>query len=365
MRIGVIPAIGAGLQTMHATGQLERLWAHLDAYGQEVTFFSYLSPDAEWPLWRQFCGTNSIGRRLPTNIRGWSPKRLALLWPLVSPVAFRSCDVLRGLNLQAAVPCLMARIIHGIPFVVSHGADYEAIARIHGHDGQARKWRWLRRLAFRFAAAVIVPNPVQAERLQRQFPRARIVHLPNWVDTERFHPTKAGPPGPRRVLLYVGRLVAEKNLARLARVADQIGVPLYVIGAGPEEVELQRLGAKCLGTIPWVVLPRYLAMAESGCFVLPSISEGHPKALLEAMATGLQCAVSSRVEGVVEHMKDAVVFDPENEGEMAAAILLCLNDGPLTRSMRRVARAKAEALWAKDKVLPREVALLREVAKKR
>ena len=355
MRVGIIPAIGAGLQTMAATGQLERLWAHLEAYAPEISFFSYLPPATEWTYWYDFAKGNSLERRCITHYP-WPAKRLALFWPLVNPRAFRSCEVLRGLNLQAAVPCLMARIIHGIPFVVSHGADYEAIAQIHGHDGQARKWRWLRQLAFRFAAAVIVPNPIHAQRLQTRFPQAKIRHIPNWVDTEKFRPRAFGDGNH---LLYVGRLVKEKNLPRLARVATRLGALLFCVGDGPEREAIEQAGGHCVGIVPWSVLPAYYRAARA--FVLPSLSEGHPKALLEAMASGLPCAVSARVEGVILHILDGILFDPEDEEEMALAIHLVT--GPMGRELGRTARAKAETLWAKEKVLPREVALLREIAR--
>jgi len=351
MKIGVLPAIGSGYQTMARTGQGGRLKRYIRWYEQigEVRYFSYLE-EADY--------ITDASHTWPIRFPGLSPKQYALLLPFIQP-ALRECSVLRCMNLLAAVPAIVARVFFGIPFVVSYGADYPAIAAIHGDHRQIRKWRWLRRVAFKLAAAVLVPSHPMAERFRVEYPYANIRWQPNWVDCQLFSPSPSGlQPG---VILYVGRFVAEKNLVRAVRVATKLGVEFRCVGEGPEQTALEAAGAKITPPVPWESLPRWYRSA--GAFCLPSLSEGHPKVLLEAMASGLPCAVSTRVEGIVGHMRHGCLFDPEDEAEMAMAFWILLNQHSLANKLGQAARQEAVAQYDEQILMPRELALLHEVAR--
>lgn len=347
MRIGILPAVGSGLDSMARTGQLERLYVHLSRYADEasLTYFSGLPYAEEVQHWKSFYQqTGATLWPVPAGIRR------AFLWPLRDSVA-RQMDIFRAMSLLGAIPALTARWRWGIPFVVSHGAHYEAIADIHGRP--AWKWRWLRRLVFRWAAAVIVPSEPMAARLQWRFPKTRIVHIPNWVDTERFRPFGYNDG---KIAIYVGRLVAEKNLVRAARALRQAGWTFQCIGEGPERVALEAEGAVCIGAASWESLPSLLNGAS--LFVLPSLSEGHPKALIEAMACGLACAVSDRVEGVIRQGDTGLVFGAEDEASMERTFRTLREDRALRHSLGLAARHEAVQKYDIQAVLPREVALV-------
>lgn len=350
MKVGILPAPGGGLRTM--AGQLGRLTQHFTAYiaaGHTLSYFTWLPHDPDWIAEI----VRPAKHPQPTN-----GTRRALLRPLTHPRAFIACNVLRAMSLSAALTGITARIVLGIPFVVSCGAKYEEIARLHGRP--AWKWAALRRLAFWLASAVIVPNPVHAKDLQARFPSARIVHVPNWVDTKRFRPgpRPSGPP----TVLYVGRLVIEKNLERLARVCRDSKWRLICVGDGPLRPSLSQLGAECPGSVPWENLPAWHAKAHVFC--LPSFTEGHPKALLEAMASGLPCAVSTGIEGVVTPNLDAVTFSPEKGGphfDMESTLRFLLDDWHCCDLLGANARRTAEA-FDLFRVLPEEIRVVESCA---
>lgn len=343
MRVGIVPAPSCGLRTMAATGQLTRLTRHFTAYqsaGHVLTYFTGLPDDPPWIAQLVRPATPPM----PHN-----GTRRALLLPLREARAFRQCRVLRATSLSAALSAMTARVVHGIPFVVSHGADYAAIAKLHRRP--TWKWNALRRLAFRLASAVIVPNPAHAMELQAFFPAARIVHVPNWVDTQMFAPSPR--PNGWPTVLYVGRLVIEKNLVRLAHVCRDHGWRLFCIGDGPQRGLLQSLGAECPGAVEWDDLPKWHAQAHVFC--LPSYTEGLPKALLEAMSSGLPCAVSSAIVGVVG---PHAVFPPASEPAMAEAINTLLKRGAdLTGTRQAVLR------YDIARVLPEEIRVVEEAAR--
>lgn len=364
MILGVLPAVGSGLDTMARAGQLGRLASYFAAWGKafdDIRYVSYL------PLERDLKHIGALhdgGRWVGVNSywEGPSGPFRALRRPLGERWYWREMSVLRCMSLLGAVPALTANAIWGTPFVVSLGADYEAIARIHGDVGQVWKWRLLRALVLRRAAAVIVPNPVQAVRLQARYPHARIVHLPNWVDTDLFKPraTPWSGDGAKRVY-YWGRLVEEKNLVRAARACRAAGATLCCVGDGPEQGWLAQAGATVIRSQAHEQLPTIMGIADA--FILPSLSEGHPKALLEAMALGLPCIVSDRIEGIIEHERTGLVFGAEDEDSMRAAVNRVINDPALASRLGQAARAEAVAKYAKGPILEREVDLLKEVSR--
>ena len=355
----------SGLATMAATGQLARLTRHLQGYAEafDATYFSWLTWQTELPYYRGLAAHTAL-------VCPWRPVSgplNALLRPLREWRWWHNLDLVRSMNLLGSIPAMMARIAYRVPFVVSFGADYQAIARIHGHGRRhLAKWRWLERAACATAAAVMVSNRTYAERLRRAHPTARIVFHPNWVDLERFTPL---PPvtSPARMslplmVLFVGRLVEVKNLIRLAHAADGLTVGdrpvhLYCVGAGPLADRLRGQGVEVVGPIPWGDLPGVYRMADA--FALPSLSEGHPKALTEAMASGLPCVTSIQTAKDLGFPGGLVGCNPESVPSIRDALTLALT----TPALGALARAHAEAHWDLKALMPRELRLLEAAAK--
>lgn len=357
MRIGVIPAVGNGLIHMQRTGQLTRLFAHLGGYGHFCRYFSFAAMSEEAPLWNRNLGTLHAPAQAPR-----SPLRYALTLPIRERRAFQGCDVLRCTSLLGAIPAIVAKVLYGTPFVFSHGADYVRIAQIHGRSRlHVQKWRALRAVAMRLADAVIVQNAAMAVELRGAYPMAKVQCIPNWVDTDRFAPLEPHrKTDDLRTVLYVGRLVAEKNLVALAWACRTLGLRLVCVGAGPLKPELRGLRAECVGAVPWEMLPNYHRIAS--VFAMVSHTEGHCKALTEAMASGLPCVVSRAVtEGMVPGL-NCIQVKPE-EGAISAGLEAMLSSPAEAARMGREARATAVLLWGKDTILGQERRLLRDCAR--
>ena len=136
--------------------------------------------------------------------------------------------------------------------------------------------------------------------MKERHPSARVIYAPNGVDTTTFAPGLHRGGEDRRAVLYVGRLSPEKNLERLVAAFARLTTRarLVVIGAGDQRAALERqavaagVDIEFRGVVPHSELPAHFNGA--GAFVLPSLTEGHPKVLIEAMACGLPCAVSAR-----------------------------------------------------------------------
>ncbi len=174
--------------------------------------------------------------------------------------------------------------------------------------------------------------------------RHGIDHLALWeraVDAETFRPgvgtaemrsRLSGNRPESPLLLYVGRLSAEKDVARLKELFPAVpGMRLAIVGDGPLRADLER---RFEGTA--TVFTGYLrgaelasAYASADLFVVPSKTETLGLVLMEAMAAGCP-VVGCRAGGVpdaVEHGVTGFLFDPEDPGSLAETVKQALASG--------------------------------------
>jgi glycosyltransferase involved in cell wall biosynthesis len=169
-------------------------------------------------------------------------------------------------------------------------------------------------------------------------------------------------------LLYVGRLVPVKGLKYLLQALKQLldgGLPveLRLIGDGYQKPYLESLAEEMgitkqvsfLGRVPFGP-ELFRAYRESHIFVLPSLSEGIPKTLLEAMASGLPI-VATRVGGIPDVVKDGetgLLVEPRSPEQIAQAVERLVSDPLLRRRLIRngyhfakehTVEKQAELMW--------------------
>lgn len=140
--------------------------------------------------------------------------------------------------------------------------------------------------------------------------------------------------GERLRILAVGRLQAVKNQRLLIRALARLRAEdprweLCILGEGPKRAELEGL-AEELGLRAHVYLPGgvshgpdlWRAYDEADVFAHPSLSEGTPKVVLEAMARGCP-VVASEVGGIPSAVEDGVrgiLVPPEDLERLVAAL---------------------------------------------
>ena len=139
-------------------------------------------------------------------------------------------------------------------------------------------------------------------------------------------------------------------------------VKLTIIGQGELKEELAELVreknamVEFKDKVPNSSLPEILNKAE--IFVLPSLYEGCPKTLLEAMACSLPC-IATNVEGIKEivvHKENGFLCEPDSVS-LRAAILQVLNDKPLQEKIAKGARETILENFSLEKIIQQEVAL--------
>jgi glycosyltransferase involved in cell wall biosynthesis len=368
MVIGLLPSIGSGIGDLASTGQHVRLIEgyfkpYARAFG-EIRYFSYLNESlagytTEPELLDHVRVYPGPGRDAP-GYAGLMPFRY---WR-----QFGGCKVFRVFQITGVVPALLARRLHRIPFVTTYGFWHSALSG-SGVRGRAREW--VERHGLKHAAAVIVTTPQLADYVAGRVGAGKVHLIPNGVDTARFSPAPR-PPNPVKRVLYVGRLSQEKNLspliAAVAKLDSRIDARLVFIGQGPLrerlETEARMLGVRTEfpGVIEHRLLPRYFTGADA--FVLPSFTEGHPKALLEAMSCGVPCVASARGgnQSIIRDGETGLLFEPEDVDGLARRLERVLASEEPGRAL--AARAREEILRHYDlpALIQREIELVRMVA---
>lgn len=176
-----------------------------------------------------------------------------------------------------------------------------------------------------------------ARKVQIVSGRPDAIVLKNAVDTDLFQP--ACPPVPRAtlgispnsfVLGFVGELREKKGqkylLEAWAKLRQQSPVHLLIIGAVREEPDSPLLSMDTTGlTITGHLSDRHLVaqhLQVCNLFVLPSLWEGLPNALLEAMASGLCCLASNAggIPEVITHGRDGFIIPCTQLDQLATAI---------------------------------------------
>jgi glycosyltransferase involved in cell wall biosynthesis len=172
-------------------------------------------------------------------------------------------------------------------------------------------------------AYVAISEELEQEFLSFDLPPERIYHLPNGVDTERFRPPEPeekknirnalGLPEEKKIVLTAGVFDERKNIGWLVKQWVRLNAPdsdALLLAVGPRSREdadgsfvnsLRRLADEnaTIVRLPGQVgnIEQYYQAAD--VFVLPSLSEGMPNVVLEAMSSGLPC-ISTRVSGIQE-----------------------------------------------------------------
>lgn len=153
------------------------------------------------------------------------------------------------------------------------------------------------------------------------------------------------------VIGYCGRLSREKGLEFLLRAVSTLGdagrhVRLVLIGDGPERQSLEKLSMEP-GLSGRVIFTGFLRDAEEAIsaldlFVLPSLTEGTPMALLEAMAVGVPVVASAvgGIPSVVQDGRDGLLVSPGRIEELTGAVEKVMKDDVLRKKLSKKGRER-------------------------
>ncbi|MBQ9556528.1 MAG: glycosyltransferase family 4 protein [Muribaculaceae bacterium] len=226
-----------------------------------------------------------------TRIKGFEAVWHTLL--SVMHILFHRPDVVHIHNIGPGMFAPLLRLM-GLPVVLTyHSPNYE-------HDKWNAPARWLLRqcekISLRFSNRVIFVNKHQMEKCGAL---DKSVFIPNGIDpvTRSTSTSFLDKHGITRgeYLLAVGRLTPEKGLEYLVEAANRLPQvrQLVIAGASDHDTAYRELLVS-LDVNRKVIFTGFTSgedlrqlYSHARCFVLPSVNEGFPMVLLEAMAYGL------------------------------------------------------------------------------
>jgi glycosyltransferase involved in cell wall biosynthesis len=289
--------------------------------------------------------------------RGFDPRTFSLRRPLDWQCLTGLVDTLRAEHVDAIHSHEFTMAIYGAAAARWLGVPH--IITMHGNQHVTTKWR--RRvslqMAFRASKAPVAVSADTRRHLDGELslPPGRLRVIPNGV------PIPVGDAGAVRselglapdelLILAVGSLVPRKGHAVLLQALASLPAGgararwrLAIAGGGSEHdalaAQIQALGlgrsVVLLGhrdqVGPWHV--------AADIFVMPSLWEGLPLALLEAMATG-SAVIASRTSGIPEAVTDGVeglLTPPGDVAALASALDRVLRDAQLRATLGAAAR---------------------------
>ncbi|HEV8385528.1 MAG TPA: glycosyltransferase [Candidatus Acidoferrales bacterium] len=296
-----------------------------------------------------------------TSLRKWST--ISWLDKLTKLLEDEKVDLVHAFDFYTDIFAVTAAFLADVPVVIASRRELAG--------DRSRFEQWGIRFACQLASAVVANSHAAGSRLTGLFTEnsRKVRVVPNVIDLGAFRMEHA-PENVRRQLGFapgtplVGALAmlrVEKDLPTFLRAAALLRssapeVRFVIIGEGAERQRIESLARELQISASLLLLgdrhdvPDLLAALD--VFVLSSVTESFPNAILEAMVMG-RPVVATRVGGVpelVEDEKTGFLVPPGDASAMAKRIQQLLHDSALRRSMGDAGRLRAQRDFSPQRV---------------
>jgi len=231
---------------------------------------------------------------------------------------------------------------------------------------------------------VAISEEIKRGLIRDGIEETKIKQIPNFVDIENYRrPSPFEKTELKKklglkddvVVLFSGRFVPRKGVNYLleawVRVQREIpSVKLVLLGDGPTFKEMQSY-AERLGIKGSVLFKGHVSnvkefLQSADLFVLPSLQEGMPNALLEAMACALP-TVATRIGGVEDIIEDGyngILVKPADPESLASGLKKLIENKSLRKSIADNAYKTIIEKYSLESVVPRYIRLYKELLQK-
>jgi glycosyltransferase involved in cell wall biosynthesis len=331
-------------------GVQQQLLSLLRAYDREVfnPIFCCLGPKEEMGKEIEGIGIECI----PLNRSRYNRFSLKIVIDLYRLMKKKHIHIVRTHRYRSNLYGRLAAFLTGVPVIVASV-----------HDNYRKDKRPARRMINRILSKMTDKIVAVSEDVKKDIIRygkvepSKIVVIPNGIDTEKFNP-KGNFADIRKefsikkgalVAGFVGRIVLAKGLEYLIDSIPYIkeeckNIKFLIIGEG-SLVERLHEQAKENKVYDYIIfaggrrdIPDILSCID--VFVMPSIAEGLPNALLEAMAMG-KPIIATEIGGIPEVIKNGVnglLVPPRDPRALATAIKGLIGNDQLAAQMGQAAR---------------------------
>ena len=376
MRVLIVSGV-PGKAEAGVAGIVYNLAKELSGMGHSVKplFFEDLLPAQSWP--NRF-RTIEFAKRIAEYVQE-TCKEFDVV-NIHAPFGFWYGAKRRRLGARAGPPYVMT--MHGLEERRNYAMGREADkGRVDYFLWKNRMWQRLYhmrtyRWSFRTADQCIVTNREALLFLQLHYnlPPDRVWLVPNGVGPEFFH-VRPLSGGTATKLLFVGTWIDHKGIYYLAEAFEKVlrVIPearLTIAGCQEPEEKVRQCFASAsqaaLEVWPLVARAEMSSLyAEHEIFVLPSLMEGMPLVLLEAMASGMPVVTteSSGMTDLVEDSHDGIFVIPGDAESLSAAIVRLCRDPELRLRLGSAAQEKMKRYTWKETARRSEMVFYRAMGR--
>ncbi|HID72235.1 MAG TPA: glycosyltransferase family 1 protein, partial [Thermoplasmata archaeon] len=218
-----------------------------------------------------------------------------------------------------------------------------------------------------------VSHSVKKEYIEMGVPEEKMVVMPNGVNHSLFVPMVEEEAREKlknylkqkgielnlgeNIILFVGYLRKRKGVDYLVEAMPEVvkkhkDTTLFLVGEGILEKDLKRRAVELgirknlvfISNVPHTQMPLFIN--ASNLIVLPTLAEGRPNIVLEAMLCG-KAVVATNVSGIPELItdgKEGILVEPRKKEQLSDAISLVLEDLELRKKLGKNARSRILSL---------------------
>ena len=346
-------------------------WDRMGILSRELALYEEVAPSFRRIFFFTYGNAKdkTYQQRLPENVTvipqlfPFPALLYSFLLPLLQWKKLKETHILKTNQMLGSWSAVLAKMLYGKKLVVRCGYEWlEVMERRETPFWKRKIAAFLELISYRVADVAVFSNEEDKEYARKRFHLSphKLVVVPNFVDTEQF--TTLSVQKEKGRVIFVGKLEEQKNVFQLIEAVATLDVRLVIIGEGSLRSRLEECAKKkqapveFWGSIPHERLPEELNKSE--LFVLPSLYEGHPKALLEAMSCGLPCIGTSvkGIDAVIEHKKNGYLCELSVES-IREAIKTVLQDKELQGRMGREARKSILTTIGLEQIVSNELEL--------
>lgn len=365
--LGLIFSRKVSISLWESSGYIDREFRYLEKLAESfsnIYLFTYGSKKKD------------IGykEKLPSNIKlVYKPIYIpnlfyVFLMPIIHRNIFNKIDSIKTNQMDGSWAGVIAKKIFNKKLIVRCGYEWlNYLITTNASWYKKKIARIVENWSYKNADIMVITSTEDKDFISSNFgvSREKIEVIGNYIDTNLFIPDASILKKENRII-FIGRLHKDKNLLMLIRSLEGIDCELVLIGNGPEGEKIRKTASilnvniNLLGKVSQNKLPKELQ--KSSIFVLPSKSEGNPKALLEAMSCGLPC-VGTNVKGIKEVIDDGEtgLLAELNPEDLRQKIITLLENKELRDRLGRNAREKIIANQSLDIIVEKELKLYESI----
>ncbi len=351
----LIESLGSG----GAERQLSGLAVMLKQRGYEVEVWYYIKQEFYLPFLKE---NGVCGRYLSDAAKPW--KRYFVLRKHIK--TFKPEAIISYSASPSMIACLLKCLGLAFHLIVSERSTTQTITnRVK-----------LRFFLYRWASHIVPNSSSQEAFIKQQFPKLKdkvsVIH--NYVDTGLFTPLADELPlADETKIICVGRLVLPKNIPNfilaIAKVINK-GYKVKVDWFGQDLYD--DYSSECYKTLKEQSISNVFTFHEPSAFIqeeytkadvfcLPSIYEGFPNVLCEAMSCGLPVLCSDVCDNpnIIQDGENGLLFDPYSVEDIADTIIRFINlDIDTKKTMGQKSRQIALSCFSPDSFVNKYIDIL-------